>query len=136
MFSGMSGLPVVLVSAVPDRAESLARGLREAGHQVTVLAEGAQAGRAVQGGVHGALLIDLTHPSLDLQALAASLSPAVSEGPPVPLDDVERRHIITTLEYTKGNKRRAAQLLGIARSTLIQKVRRYGLEAVATRRPT
>ena len=34
MFSGMSGLPVVLVSDVPDRAESLARGLREAGHQV------------------------------------------------------------------------------------------------------
>ena len=54
----------------------------------------------------------------------------------MPLDDVERRHIIATLQFTRGNKRRAAQLLGIARSTLIQKVRRYGLEAVATRRTT
>lgn len=136
MFSTMSGLQVVIVSAVPDRADSLARGLREAGHQVAVLADAAQAGKAVQAGVHDAIVVDLRHPSLDRASLATSLSPAVPEGPPVPLDDVERRHIIATLQFTRGNKRRAAQLLGIARSTLIQKVRRYSLEAVATRRTT
>lgn len=131
----MSGLHVVLVSAVPDRADALARALREAGHQVSVLADAAQAGKALHSGTHDALVVDLRHPSLDRNAMASSLSPAVPEAAPVPLDDVERRHIITALLYTRGNKRRAAQILGIARSTLIQKVRRYGLEDIATRRP-
>jgi DNA-binding protein Fis len=32
------------------------------------------------------------------------------------------------LRYTEGNRRRAAQLLGISRSTLLHKVRKYGLD--------
>ncbi len=47
---------------------------------------------------------------------------------PLPLEEVERRHLAATLEHTGGNKRQAALLLGIARSTLQQKVRRYGLD--------
>jgi DNA-binding protein Fis len=31
------------------------------------------------------------------------------------------------LRYTDGNKRQAAHLLGISRSTLLHKVRKYGL---------
>lgn len=38
-----------------------------------------------------------------------------------------------TLAHTRGNKRQAALLLGISRSTLLHKIRRYGLEAVARR---
>ena len=41
--------------------------------------------------------------------------------------DAERRTIIDALHATGGNKARAAQLLGIARSTLLEKVRRLGI---------
>ena len=47
---------------------------------------------------------------------------------PDSLDAAERRHIALTLRYTGGNRRRAAQLLGISRSTLLHKVRKYGLD--------
>ena len=35
------------------------------------------------------------------------------------------------LKHTGGNKRQAAHLLGISRSTLLHKVRKYGLAAAA-----
>ena len=50
--------------------------------------------------------------------------------PPETLVEMERRHIARTLEYTHGNRRDAARILGIARSTLLAKIRRYGLDAV------
>jgi DNA-binding NtrC family response regulator len=54
------------------------------------------------------------------------LAPAV---PPAPdsLEAAERRHIALVLRHTHGNKRQAAHLLGISRSTLLHKVRKYGL---------
>lgn len=51
---------------------------------------------------------------------------------PVTLEEIERRHVAATLRHTGGNKRQAARLLGIARSTLQQKVRRYGLDRGVT----
>lgn len=51
-------------------------------------------------------------------------------GPPESLEEMERRHIARTLSWTGGNRRDAARLLGIARSTLLAKIRRYGLEEV------
>ncbi|MDZ4674937.1 MAG: helix-turn-helix domain-containing protein [Gemmatimonadota bacterium] len=50
--------------------------------------------------------------------------------PPESLAEMERRHIARTLGYTGGNRRDAARLLGIARSTLLAKIRRYGLDTV------
>ncbi|HJL16907.1 MAG TPA: sigma-54 dependent transcriptional regulator [Sandaracinaceae bacterium LLY-WYZ-13_1] len=38
----------------------------------------------------------------------------------------ERAHIEATLRYAEGNKSRAAELLGVSRSTLWKKLRRYG----------
>ena len=52
---------------------------------------------------------------------------AAADDAPAPLDDAERHHIAATLRHTRGNKRQAAHLLGIARSTLLAKVRKYGL---------
>lgn len=75
-----------------------------------------------------AAVVDLGLPGLDKIQLGRALSPDVPSVPPEPLEAVERRHILATLLYTGGNKRRAAHLLGIARSTLIQKVRRYELK--------
>lgn len=43
------------------------------------------------------------------------------------LEEVERAHIKKVLQVTEGNRTRAAQLLGIARSTLNQKLKIYDL---------
>jgi len=44
---------------------------------------------------------------------------------PVSLAEMERRHILATLSGTGWNKSRTAQILGIERSTLDRKIRRY-----------
>ncbi|MBN1393727.1 MAG: sigma-54-dependent Fis family transcriptional regulator, partial [Pirellulales bacterium] len=49
---------------------------------------------------------------------------------PASLNDVERRHIFNTLNHTGWNKSKAAGILGIERSTLDRKIRRYRLEQV------
>ena len=46
---------------------------------------------------------------------------------PLSLSEVERRHILETLNSTDWNKSRAATILGIERSTLDRKIRRYEL---------
>lgn len=43
----------------------------------------------------------------------------------VSLADIEREHILATLEHTDWNKSRASQILGIERSTLDRKLKRY-----------
>ena len=40
---------------------------------------------------------------------------------------MERRHILATLQSTNWNKSQTASLLGIERSTLDRKIRRYNL---------
>ena len=47
---------------------------------------------------------------------------------PVSLDDVERRHIFNTLNHTSWNKSKTAGILGIERSTLDRKIKRYQLD--------
>jgi Nif-specific regulatory protein len=47
------------------------------------------------------------------------------------LADVEKRHIAATLSSTGWNKSRAAEILGIERSTLDRKIKRYELKANA-----
>lgn len=44
------------------------------------------------------------------------------------IEDLEKEHILRTLEQTQGNKSRAAQILGIERSTLDRKLKKYGLK--------
>jgi Nif-specific regulatory protein len=48
---------------------------------------------------------------------------------PTSLADMERVHILRTLNATAWNKSRTAQILGIERSTLDRKIRRYRLDA-------
>ena len=47
---------------------------------------------------------------------------------PLPLAELERRHIEATLKNTGWNKSRTAEVLGIERSTLDRKIRRYNLQ--------
>lgn len=46
---------------------------------------------------------------------------------PETLAAAEKRHLQAVLRFTHGNKRQAALALGIARSTLLAKIRKYGL---------
>src|SRR5688500_3242756 len=60
---------------------------------------------------------------------AAGAAPAAHhpDDAPPPLAEVERRAVVAALAHTAGNRRQAAALLGIARSTLQEKLRRHGL---------
>lgn len=90
----------------------LATSLRDAGHDVRVASPVVAADLLAPGGT----------------PFDAVLQPPVTGlGSPAPLDDAEKRHIAVTLQHTRGNKRQAAHLLGIARSTLLAKVRKYEL---------
>jgi DNA-binding NtrC family response regulator len=44
------------------------------------------------------------------------------------LDDMEKAHIIRILRETKGNKKKAAEILGIERRTLYNKAKRLGID--------
>jgi DNA-binding NtrC family response regulator len=43
------------------------------------------------------------------------------------LEEVEKQHILKTLQHTDWNKSQAANILKIERSTLDRKIRSYGL---------
>ncbi|MFI5235800.1 MAG: helix-turn-helix domain-containing protein [Gemmatimonadales bacterium] len=101
---------VLFVTEDAPRFSSLAGALRAAGCEIRIVAP--DPARA------------------DTEADLVMIDPALSPGP---LDVAERRHIATMLRHTGGNKRQAAQLLGIARSTLLAKVRKYGLDGAGDR---
>ncbi|MEZ4401665.1 MAG: sigma-54 dependent transcriptional regulator [Kofleriaceae bacterium] len=63
-------------------------------------------------------------------ARAPAPAPAAVDagGEILPLDELERRHILAVLDACAGGKTRAAALLGINRTTLWKKLRQYGLE--------
>ncbi|GJM44659.1 MAG: acetoacetate metabolism regulatory protein AtoC [Gemmatimonadota bacterium] len=52
-----------------------------------------------------------------------------------PLADVEREHIYRVVDETEGNRTRAADILGITRQTLINKLKSYGHPSVVEREP-
>jgi len=64
---------------------------------------------------------------------SASASPAAAsdDGPPGPLkkaiEELERRHIVRALEHTKGNKRRAMELLQLSPETFYRRLEEFGL---------
>ncbi|WP_195579884.1 sigma-54-dependent transcriptional regulator [Alistipes shahii] len=47
---------------------------------------------------------------------------------PLEMDDMEKKQIIRALEQAKGNRKLAAALLGIGRTTLYNKIRLYGIK--------
>jgi two-component system response regulator HydG len=56
-------------------------------------------------------------------------SRASQADPASPVDslaEVERRHILRAMEYTRGDIHTAALLLGIGKTTLYRKLKRYG----------
>jgi Nif-specific regulatory protein len=72
---------------------------------------------------------DLAIAAIDVMVNAEHIgSGSTGEFLPKTLDDLEREHIMATLKATDGNKSRASTLLGIERSTLDRKLKRYRLE--------
>jgi DNA-binding NtrC family response regulator len=66
----------------------------------------------------------------DLPLLGPPQPPARESGHPLDgtLERVERRVLARALERADGNKSEAARLLGLARTTFVDKLRRYGLD--------
>jgi DNA-binding NtrC family response regulator len=128
----MQSLHILLVEPDAERRQATAAALRAAGHVVlavddAVVAAGALAAEPGHAAPpFDAVMLDLTLPGVDLAALRLALAPAATAVPDT-LEAAERRQIVLALEHTGGNRRDAAHLLGIARSTLLNKIRRYDL---------
>jgi polyisoprenoid-binding protein YceI/CheY-like chemotaxis protein len=129
-FLEMKPLRVLLVVPNSDRRTELVALLRRAEHQVDAFPDAASAAESVREPDFDALLVDLNTPDLDLTTLRKAMSPSDSIEPES-LEVAERRHLAQVLRFTSGNKRKAAHLLGISRSTLLNKVRKYGLITLA-----
>ena len=125
--------PIHTLSLVPDvaRRRGVEEILRSAGHVLVTAATPGEAAEALATPGLDFLALDLRLPGLDLPRLQEALNPSGSN-PPDSLEEAERRHIALTLRHTRGNRRQAARILGIARSTMLAKLRKYGLEQVGT----
>ncbi len=65
----------------------------------------------------------------DLRGPAPAPGGELGIGTPVPLAEIEKRHIAAVLRECNGNMSAAARVLAINRGTLYKKVRDYGIEA-------
>ncbi|MDZ4684993.1 MAG: sigma 54-interacting transcriptional regulator, partial [Planctomycetaceae bacterium] len=94
--------------------------------------------RELQNTVERALILShgpkIGPSDIQLSALGTGVSDAVANEltvevfKPIALEIIERDHILAMLDWTSGNKSQAAQMLGIERSTLDRKLKRYDFE--------
>jgi len=63
-----------------------------------------------------------------LRRIPASGEPTTGPSRPMRLEEVERAHILKTLDELNWNQARAAEVLGIGRNTLWRKLKEYGLQ--------
>ena len=122
----MKPLKVLVVQRDATRRSELVELLGRAEYRTVAAASAAAAAEAIAEAEFDCIVLDLSLPDLDLPTLQRALLPTAGE--PDSLDAAERRHLAHALRHTGGNKRKAAHLLGIARSTLLNKVRKYGLD--------
>jgi len=71
--------------------------------------------------------------SMDLPAAITEVHPQATNGGNgetkiVPISELERRTILTTIEQLNGDKLLAARLLGIGKTTLYRKLKEYGAQ--------
>jgi two-component system NtrC family response regulator len=69
--------------------------------------------------------IKLTESSLPNEIINKSISISSDS---VKLEYIEKKHILSILEQTNGNKTRAAEILGIGLTTLYRKLQTYGID--------
>jgi DNA-binding NtrC family response regulator len=123
----MKASHILVLDTDPFRRDGLVHALKGSGHLPVVVGDTTEAARALAVPGLDVAVVALGAPGLDQGLLREAIAPA-EPVEPEPLEEVERRHIARTLAYTRGNKRRAAHILGIARSTLLAKVRKYSLD--------
>ena len=126
----MMPLRVLMLLGDPDRRHQLEGLLRQADYRVDTVTDAASAAESLRDTAIDTLVLDLRATGLDVPALRQALSTTDSL-PPDSLEMAERRHLAQALRFTDGNKRQAALLLGISRSTLLNKVRKYALLVAA-----
>ncbi len=121
----MKPLLVLVLDGDVERRQEIVALLRQAGHRVVT--ETPAADESIGLGNYDLLVLDPALSSVDDAALRQAIAAAAPTAPDS-LHAAERRHLALVLRHTSGNKRKAAHLLGISRSTLLNKVRKYGLE--------
>jgi len=67
----------------------------------------------------------LSHLQLPGQATTTFVQPFAGPYQEITIEELEQQHIKATLEYTQGQKNRAASILGIERSTLDRKLKKF-----------
>ncbi|HBH81110.1 MAG TPA: sigma-54-dependent Fis family transcriptional regulator, partial [Nitrospira sp.] len=81
---------------------------------------------------HGPMLTPEDLPEVIRQGTSAEEASLVTGDPLddayLTLEEVEKRHLIRVLKETKGNKVKAAKILGIDRRTLYRMAERFGLD--------
>ena len=120
-------LNVLIASERESLTRVLAEALRGQGHRPVIQETAERASEALGSSPVDVLVLDGDLPGVRWDQLRAAIS-GDRPGVPESMDAIERRHIAATLRHTRGNRRNAAQLLGIARSTLLAKIRKYGLD--------
>src|SRR4051794_24487393 len=128
----MTPLHVLVLHRDAMQRRQLVALLRGAGYEAVAADDSRATAEAIAQARLDTMVLDLTWPGLDLPSLRRALEPG-DESEPGSLAAAERRHLALVLRYTAGNKRKAAHLLGISRSTLLNKVRKYQLEGAEIR---
>ena len=62
-----------------------------------------------------------------VQSMDRNLPSGMTDGD-LPLAEIEKRHIRTVLRNSRGNIEKSAKILGISRSSLYERVKRYGIQ--------
>jgi len=123
---------VLLDLGLPDRPHDLIPRLRARALPVIALGDGHDPAAAAHALELGAAQF-LARP-LDARLVRAAVARALAAvgadaGAELSLADAERRQMVRALEAHGGNRTHAARALGVARATLIKKIKLYGLDA-------
>lgn len=100
--------PYITIRDLPTSVQNFAH------HREQRQARAASAGVGISGN---------TAPMVEINSHSAP--PPRFNGPILRLAELERQHILRTIEYTRGDRLTAASLLGIGRTTLYRKLKEY-----------
>ncbi len=127
--------PEVMICDRIDRAVAFAR--HHAVLLLTPVSDIPNAVGAMRQGVYGYIVLPLQPGEADLMVHHAAGSTRMRQEPEpiLPLSRIERNHIERVLKRCRGNRAKAARMLGIGRNTLWRKLKQYHLESEVAHQP-